>query len=617
MAEEQQSNLPILAGLRDVADSHTNATSSLNSNISRGLRNVVGSITNLQDSFLNLSTRQMNSLEEQVLGQQDYFERSLEQQKAAASGPLQLLQTLFGFISQNQATKIAELERERNAQEAEFKKVLNRTIGVSEKITKVLAQQTTVFAQLKDNFAKMIALSGQQTVMMAKQRQDYLMGKAGQLKSDEWRDMIGVVKSRYVEKGETISEEEKSILKGDTFLSGMLSLQKVIWDVKDLVGQGIRKQNNNKETAAKLSSEAQNTAAVKQNTAVVKDNTEKQDKTDSNLRNIFGKNGSLHKSLKKFVEDMSQGASGLGTWLLGFGKSMLRWMPMLAAFGSSAIDYFGAQGAKESRKQHWMSQGYSEEEATRLGQAGTEGYGSSFGTLAGAGIGMLFGGPIGSAIGAVAGNYIGKLLTGPDSIGEKLEKFVIDWGKENDKILQREENLVDKEEILQMEQQPWWRDVLNSLGFGPAMNQIDENRKRALENAKRKRDADAIDQNERALRDSEILARKAREDKAFREALEATKNNPEQMKAVIEQYKKMKEQPSSLEMNKKTDGALLNEKGSLDNKVIVVPAPAQQSSAPVTNNITNNTTKISMGTDPNFKARVTPEYNSYGRPALA
>jgi len=615
----QQTNLPILAGLRDVADSHANATSNLNASITGGLRNVVGSITNLQDSFLSLSTKQMNSLEDQILGQERYFEQSLEQQKAAASGPLQIMQTLFAFISQNQARKIAQLEEQRNQQEANFKNVLGRTISVSEKMGKILAQQTQVFAKLKDNLAKMIALSGQQTVMMAKQRQDYLMAKGGQLKTEEWRDMIAVVKQRYMESGQSITDAEKTILKGDQFLSGMLSLQKVIWDVKELLGQPITKKRagGEKETAAKLASEAQNTAAVNRNTDAVKAGADKEEETNKTQRKIFGKNGTLHKGLEKFVKEMSQGSSGLGTWLLGFGKSMLRWMPMLAAFGSSAIDYFGAQGAKESRKQHWLAQGYTEEEANRLGQAGTEGYGSSFGTLAGAGIGTLFGGPFGAAIGAVLGNYVGKWLTGPDSIGERLEKFVIDWGKSNDKILSKEEELLEHQTIQKEKELGWWDSLLRSLGFGPAMDQIDENQRRAAEAAQRRRDAIAAEQAERQARDEKILSDKSEAGKQYRQALEILQKNPnpEALKAINEWYAS-KTNPGSVELKKSKDGALLNEKGNVDNQPIIVPVPVgDKSSGTTINNVTNNTTKVSMATDPEFKRKVMPDWNAYGRPA--
>lgn len=616
---DQQTNLPILAGLRDVADSHATATSNLNANITGGLKNVVGSIANLRDSFLNLSNRQMSNLEYQILKQEKYFIESLEHQKSAASGPLQIMQTLFGFISQNQATKIARLEDQRNKQEANFKGLLGDTIEVSKTVSGILEQQTEVFEELKDNFAKMIALSGQQTVMMAKQRQDYITQQMTPEKFSKWREMVGDIKERYRTTGEGISQKEKIILKGDRLLSGMSSLQKVIWDVKDLLGQPVTKKRvgGEKETAAKLASEAQNTAAVNRNTDAVKAGADKEEETNRTQRKIFGKNGTLHKGLEKFVKEMSQGSSGLGTWLLGFGKSMLRWMPMLAAFGSSAIDYFGAQGAKESRKQHWLAQGYTEEEANRLGQAGTEGYGSSFGTLAGAGIGMLFGGPFGAAIGAVLGNYVGKWLTGPDSIGERLEKFVIDWGKSNDKILSKEEELLEHQTIQKEKELGWWDSLLRSLGFGPALDQIDENQRRAAEAAQRRRDAIAAEQAARQARDEKILNDKSEAGEQYRQALEIlSKNpNPEALKSINEWYAN-KTNPGSVELKKSKDGALLNEKGNVGNQPIIVPVPVgDKSSGTTINNVTNNTTKVSMATDPEFKRKVMPDWNAYGRPA--
>lgn len=251
MAEET-SNLPVVNAIGNLQRTSSSGDIQISNILSGGFNRLSRGIFGLQDSFIDISQRQQELAQQQVFDQQRFFKDSVDAQYSTQNRGLNLLQTILGYIQFNQLQKIGQLEQELSDANARREQQGATILSLQEKFTLSLENLTNTFAQLQRAFDVMIQMQAQMVIQSSKQRQDELRRGAVQEHGEDkgakmaqwWERFKRERVEEFVRTGQRdLPENMAERLKqakiegqlGARFVSGMNSLQDVIWQTKQLV----------------------------------------------------------------------------------------------------------------------------------------------------------------------------------------------------------------------------------------------------------------------------------------------------------------------------------------------------------------------------------------------
>jgi len=252
MAEET-SNLPVVNAIGNLQRTSSSGDIQISNILSGGFNRLSRGIFGLQDSFIDISQRQQEFSQQQMLAQEKFFADSIQATISAQRG-LNLLNTIFTFMTTSQTQELRRLTEQRDSLQAQnidqqgkiitvtesvqlaLKKVTDQTElsqRIMVKMSGVLGQSIETFNiiksrldQLIKRFDQMLMLNGEMVRMSAKARMDTMKTRLGAqhgLTPEQVESIWEGVKSQM--QGLKFNEVEDAKKRFGPYMEGLVNLQ--------------------------------------------------------------------------------------------------------------------------------------------------------------------------------------------------------------------------------------------------------------------------------------------------------------------------------------------------------------------------------------------------------
>lgn len=252
MAEET-TNLPVVNAIGRLQRTSSSGDIQISNVLSGGFNRLSRGIFGLQDSFIDISQRQQEFSQQQMLAQEQFFSESIQATVNAQRG-LNLLNTIFTFMTTSQTQELRRLTEQRDSLQAQNIDQQGKIITVTEsvqaalekvtdqtelsqrimvKMSGVLGQSIETFTLIKSRldqlikrFDQMLILNGEMVRMSAKSRMDTMKTRLGAqqgLSPEQVESIWEGVKSQM--QGLKFNEVEQAKKTFGPYMEGLINLQ--------------------------------------------------------------------------------------------------------------------------------------------------------------------------------------------------------------------------------------------------------------------------------------------------------------------------------------------------------------------------------------------------------